>query len=737
VVIQRALLIWVLLWAISSVQISHGGQKSIGDRLSADDDGPWNISAGTLSYNEDQGVYHAQGDVVISKGGVTLHAQRVTYSTQTGIAHVWGDVKMESEGDVLTGDQGLFNLRDHTGKIEKGRLFLKSNHYYIIGEVMEKEGKDTYLVKDCHLTTCDGEDPAWSLTGSEVRVTIEGYGKVKHAALRVKDWPLLYFPYFVFPAKTKRQSGLLPPRFGYSSRNGLDAEIPFFWAISDQTDATFYQRYMDKRGYMQGVEFRYIAGEASKGAFLFDILSDKKEEKDLNDPDEVEISPFARNNQTRYWFRGKADQDLFLGWSARLDADFVSDQDYLREFDEGGLGLETRPDLVDDWGRPVEEEVSPTRRSALRLAHDGDDYSLQALASYHQRPENPSLDDTAQPLGGLNFLLLPQQVFGWPLYFNIGSDYGYVWRDTGQKGHRISIVPEIKIPLWLGPHIECEPFFQYSHNSQWFEEEGEEEDHQNRRAYEAGLRLATNVERVFDPGWQNVKRLKHKIRPTLEYSYRAYQDKEDEEPWFESIDQEGDANLVTLSFENFLDARMEDKKGNITYRQWGTFTVSQTYDIEEARRDQDPDYDREPFKPLKADISLNPFPNLDFSGVAYWDHYDNRITSADLSLELIVDRSGNRKDLFEVDYQYERDTDKNLSLSVDLNLLYGFSTGGSLEKDLMVDQDISKSLWLEYESQCWAVRLGAEWEDEDTQVMIVFRLLGLGDFKTRKSIETD
>ena len=707
------------------------------DRFSKDDDSPWNITAERLSYDEDKGVYNAQGDVAISRNGMALYAQRVTYNTNTGIAHVSGNVRMETEGDILTGNQGFFNLRNQTGRIEKGRLFLKSNHYYISGEVMEKEGENTYVVKDCRLTTCDDIDPAWTITGAEVRVTIEGYGKVKHAALRVKDWPLLYFPYFIFPAKTKRQSGLLPPSLGYSTRNGVDVEIPFFWAVSDRTDATFYQRYMAKRGYMQGLEFRYITADASKGAFLFDILSDKKEEKNMNDPDEVEISPFARNNHTRYWFRGKADQDLPLGLSARLDADFVSDQDYLREFQEGTIGLKTRPDLADDWGRPIEEDVSPTRRSALRLARDGDNYSLQALASYHQRPENPPADDTTQPLGGLDFVLLPEQFMDWPIYFNINSDYGYVWRDEGQKGHRASIVPEIRIPLWLGPHIEFEPSFQYTHNSQWLDRDEENEDHRNRSAYEAGARIATNMERIYEPGWQNVKKLKHKIRPALEYRYRAYHDKENEEPWFEPVDQEGDANLITLSFENFLDARMEDKKGKTTYRQWGTLTISQAYDIEEARREQDPDNEREPFEPLKADITLNPFHNLDFSGATSWDHYDNRITSTDLSLELSIDRAGNRKDVFEVDYQYDRDNDKNLSLSVDLNLLHGFSTGGSLERDLMLDQDISKSLWLEYESQCWGVRLGAEWEDEETQVMIVFKLLGLGDFKTKKNVGAD
>ena len=159
-----------------------------------------------------------------------------------------------------------------------------------------------------------------------VRSSHEGYGKIKNAALRVRETPFFFIPYFIFPAKNQRQTGFLPPGLGYSSRNGAEIEVPFFWAISDQADATFYERFMSERGFMQGLEARYVAEEDSKGIFLFDVLSDKVESKDLGDPDQASLSPFARTNQTRYWLRGRMDQALPLDVAARFDADYVSDQ---------------------------------------------------------------------------------------------------------------------------------------------------------------------------------------------------------------------------------------------------------------------------------------------------------------------------------------------------------------------------------------------------------------------------
>ena len=707
--------------------LSFAEERFSQERLKGDEEIPWQITAKSLTYREGEDVI-AEGDVVITKEDQALYAQRAVYNASTGIAEVWGDVKFQYGKDVFTGQSGVFDLRKRTGKIRNGHLFLAENHYYINGELIEKTGEDSYLIKKCHVTTCDGDKPAWSISGSEVKVTVEGYGTVKHAAFRIRGMPLLYVPYMIFPAKTKRQTGLLPPRIGRSTRNGIDTEVPFFWAISDQADATFYQRYLSKRGYMQGVEFRYITDEDSEGAFLFDILSDK-EEKDLDDPDDVEISPFPRTNRTRSWLRGKADQDLPLELTARLDVDFVSDQDYLREFETALYGFEARPDLVEQFGRPLEERRSPLRTSTLRLSRDQDDYSLQVAGTYHQRPEDPRDDPTAQPLGGFNFILPPKKIMNSPFFLSLNSDYDYVWREEGQTGHRAFLTPEFRVPLWFGPYLEFEPSFRYEYNIQWIDEDIESADRQYKGAYDAQGALRTNLDRIYDLDWQNAKKLKHRIRPILSYRYRVPQDEEDESPWFEPIDVEGRVNRLAFTLENYLDARLEGTKGEVDYRQWATLSLTQGYDIDEVRTDKEPGEDRRPFEPLNVNMRVQPFANIDFVGVADWDHYDQEIVLADVSFELSLDRSGAKKDRFKLDYQFEEDGQETLSYWFNVNLLYGFSAGSSLKRDLDINANISNSYWLGYDSQCWGAKIVAEVEEDETTVTFLFNLLGLGEIK--------
>jgi len=721
------LMTFLLLWA-------HGAwalDRDLDERFLGDETAPWEITAERLSYDQEQGLYVAEGDVVVRRGSQVLTADRAKYNEKTGMIEVQGNVVLESNGDILRAREAVFDLQSQAGRITGGHIFLKENHYYISGETMEKTGPNTYVVKECRVTTCDGETPDWSITGSEVRITVEGYGSVKNAVFRIKDYPAFYLPYVIFPAKTKRQTGLLPPRLGYSNRRGAEAEVPFFWAISDQTDATFYERYMTDRGFMQGLEFRYAAEEDSKGTFLFDILSDKIEEKDLNDPDEASLSPFPRTNDTRYWFRSRTDQQMPLGVRAKLDTDYVSDQDYLKEFEGSLFGYQGRPDLVRTFGRPMEDIRSPTRRSALRLDRDREAYSLQAISSYYQRPENPSSDSTPQPLAGLDFSLLPRPFPRSPLFFTVDSDFDSIWREDGPGGQRFSLTPRVGYPMWFGRYLQFEPSVGYTLTAQRFDRENEGDRSQTKQAYDLQTRLSTVLERTFDVAWGGATRLKHKFFPSLIYRYRVNRDRDLGQPWFEPMDVNGKSNLLVLALENFLDARKEIKAGEVSYEQWATFNLYQGYDIDEEREDE-PGREKRPFVPLEGVVTVSPYPSLYFDAEARWDHYEKEISYAEVALQWAIERSGGRADSIGIDYRYVKETGEDgLNLNLHVNLIEGFSVGASIHRDVNRSESVDERFYLDYQSQCWGVRVMTESFSGVDSIMVMFRLLGLGDVRAK------
>ncbi len=722
---NRLLLSFALIFMLQS-GFTFAADRSYHDRITRDETASWEITANKVSYDEAKGLIIAEGDVEVSRPGQVVTAQRAVYHQKTGIVEVSGGFRLQAEGDTLSGEQGRFDLNNNTGQITAGRLFLQENNFHVRGRTIEKTGPNTYVVQDCRLTTCDGVIPAWSITGSEVKVTLEGYGTVKDAAFRVSDVPIFYLPYAIFPVKTKRQTGLLPPRAGYSSVNGLEFELPFFWAISDQADATFYGRFMSDRGYMQGVEFRHQSGVASKGVQLFDILSDRIEVKDLADPDQVKVSPFERTNSTRYWLRGRLDQELPAGLQARLDTDYVSDPDYLYEFGLGLYGYEARPDLMAEFDRPLVEIQSPTRPSNFRLSYDKEDYTLQVGSSYEQRPENPFFDPRPQPLAGFDFALLPRPTPHVPIFFRFDTEHDYIWREDGIKGNRIAATPAISYPVWLVPYLRFEPSLSYTWNGQWFDNPLEDTDWESRETYEIRADLSSIIDRVYDVGWARADKVKHRIMPTLAYELRAPEDESEFTPWFEPIVAEGKRNRIVLSLENRLDARKDGEEGSVEYFQWGTFLLSQGYSLEAARAEGTPFEDEEPFEPLRGLLRLDPFPGLSVLAEANWDWAQDAISFADVSFEYKLDRAGGRQDDFVINYERQIEGSDTLNAYINVHLIHGFALGAALRRDLTAGETVQSSFWLDYQAQCWGARLSTESLDDISAVMVTFRLTGLG-----------
>jgi LPS-assembly protein len=730
---KRAKAFLILMGSLALwVQGAWGLERNPADRFLKNEAGSWEIKAKTLSYDQKEGLYVAEGDVVVSRGNQVLKADRAKYNEKTGMIEVKGNVVLESNGDILRAKEAVFDLQSQAGRITGGHIFLKENHYWISGETMEKTGPNTYVVKECRVTTCDGETPDWSITGSEVKITVEGYGSVKNAVFRIKDHPAFYIPYVIFPAKAKRQTGFLPPAMGYSNILGAEMEVPFFWAISDQMDATFYERYMTERGFMQGLEYRYIAGDESKGTLLFDILSDKIDEKDLTDPDEAEISPFPRTNDTRYWLRSRTDQQMPLGVRAKLDTDYVSDQDYLREFERGLFGYYARPDLVKTFGRPMEDIRSPTRRSALRLDRDQEDYSLQAISSYYQRPWNPSPDPTPQPLAGMDFSLLPRALPRSPLFLRLDSDFGYIWREDGPKGERFSLIPQVGYPMWFGKYLQFEPSVRYTVSAQSFDRTNDEKRWQTNNGYNFQTRLSTVLERTFDVAWGGATKVKHKFLPSLIWRYGVNPESDLDQPWFELTDTSRKSNLLILALENFLDARKESKKGEVNYEQWSTFSLYQGYNIDEEREDDGLGQEKTPFLPLVGILTISPYPSLYFDAEAHWDWYDQNLPFADVGFRWSIERSRGRADSIGIDYRYRKETGEDgLNLSFNVNLVDGLSVGASIHRDLSSKQSVDEKFYLDYQSQCWGVRVITDSSPGINSFMVIFRLVGLGDVRTR------
>ena len=109
-------------------------------------------------------------------------------------------------------------------------------------------------------TTCKKNDncPPWLLSAEKIEHNkIKKTITYKNAWLKLYDIPVLYFPRFFHPDPTvNRQSGFLTPQFSQSNNLGNYFSIPYFNAISIDSDLTFTPRlYQDGKALYQ-TEYR-------------------------------------------------------------------------------------------------------------------------------------------------------------------------------------------------------------------------------------------------------------------------------------------------------------------------------------------------------------------------------------------------------------------------------------------------------------------------------------------------
>ena len=197
------------------------------------------------------------------QGERILNAQYLKVNLVTKNAVAKGNVLLNERGDTLACAELKMNLDDRRGQVDNARVFIKSQNFYIDGKQIQSLGQDAYHVEKGVITTCDGDNPFWRIDAKKIDVTLDGYAKVQGSTFRVKGVPVAYFPYLVVPVKTNRQSGFLFPEIGNSRRKGFQVDNSYFWALSPNTDATFWLDIATIKGPGAGIESRWVTGSDS------------------------------------------------------------------------------------------------------------------------------------------------------------------------------------------------------------------------------------------------------------------------------------------------------------------------------------------------------------------------------------------------------------------------------------------------------------------------------------------
>ena len=737
---------------------------------------PWEITADSLVRLDEPNSILAEGNVVMIRpknlgpGGMFIRADWARYDVERGTVKARGNVYILSGRDEITAKSVDMDLGSETGTFRDSTIFMAENHMYVTGQEVVKTGEFSYILKKGWATACkpeEGKSPPWSFTSSTTKLTVDGMAQMTNAVFRVKNAPLAYTPYFTFPAKTKRESGLLFPEWSHSSRSGLGLMVPLFLNVSPSTDITLYPGYLSERGVQYGGEFRYVKGPESYGTFMLSYMRDDLVEgADLTN--EYKTDDLIRRETNRYWLRGKANHDFGDNLTGRLDLDLVSDQDYLQEFQEGSMGY-TASNLLflDQFGRDLREETIYERESSLQLvkvwsnmiasgelrtrqdtrhdillgADDGDGVLEEGEYSILSRTTSP-----LQALPRLDFTgRIP--ISGTRMSTAWDSEYVNYWREEGVGTQRLDLHPKLISFLPRGGWLEGKVSGGARETAYQLESYGDsswdKDRFQDRQAYDFTGNMATILLRDFDLGQSDW--LEHMIRPNLVYEYLTRTQElpniGDSLGYFDGVDRLERKNWLTWQFNNYFTVGGTNKKGDFWNRNLGIFKVLQTYDLREENPESSglpAEGRRYDWSDLRFEATVSPVPNWALGYQTNVSMYGKGVTR----YELLNQYNFTGGHSLGLNYRYLQDsgmiapyfyTDLGESTHdligmAGVRLTETLSADAYLVKSFSEDHTVESRVRLIYQPACWMVELETSKTPDDQRVMLIFSLDGVGRF---------
>lgn len=720
---------------------------------------PWTIEADEVTAYQQNQIYIAEGNVKLTRGDEVITGNVARYHAESETAEIKGNVHVVTADIKIVCERLVANLRYNIGKIYNGKVFFPANHYYVAGDEIERTGPDTFLILKGRATTCDGPNPAWTLTGENITVEREGFASVQSATFSTRFFPMLYFPWMRVPLKTKRQSGILTPGIGNSERDGFTFTLPIYWAASDSKDMTIYLNYMSKRGMETTVEGRF-RDWGGKGTLRVSYLNDLKEPS-------ISFSNIGEERivKDRYWIRGMSDLKTESGFDVKLDVDYASDPDYLDEFKESYSGYEnTKSEFLKEFGREPAESLDPLRKSILQATKTVNQQNFKFALEYTQDLRDPDNYGTIQRLPRIGLDMSRQAVAGTPFYFSSMAEYNYFQRKTNknssvtEQGHRLDIHPIFYWPVKFAGIIDMETSLglretlYYPHGMNV--DAANPDDDRNyrffsRELFDFSYQAYTNVSRVYNVDVGKVEKIKHRIKP--EFKFTLVPDKyQGDLPYWDSVDRIAEQRSIRYGVTNYLTAKVRAGDATVkigetgvdpsyTYVEFVKLGLFRSYDFVEENRDLvertaglEQDF-RRPHSAWELDLETVISSWFWLQARSQWDTYTEHFVNHDWEARF----RNRRGDYLSLEYEMnlepyiptDRESYEYEQIKATLNLKLADEWYFSMEKhySIMEEFDIESRYTVSYSPQCWGVRLQYIDKPDDRSIAVYFSLLGLGE----------
>ena len=412
----------------------------------------------------DAKVIRKEGDSTIAEGGVSVSYQdsfiesdKMNYNSKTKFSNLKGNVRISDPGGEIRAEEIDVNLDTKEGTFKKSKINLEDSDFKINASKATRLKNDYFLFDDVDFTTCDcadDEDCApWSFSSTHTEVQKDGYGLAENAVIRLYGVPVLYTPYLPFPAKSKRQSGLIAPRVTYNNRRGFIYYQPLFLNFDDSFDSTITPLIETNTRYGSGFELRKQFTKDNYLNFGFtgvnESLRRSKRVVDGNEVDSVDLQgtqlpqgmDTIPENRSGGYLRGffSTPKDSH-SVSLIIDAKYAGDDVFLRELEGVDIDDTETANLNSEivMRTPLSNSFTLTGGTLLQQnLTSNDDKVLQRL-----------------PYISLNGYHPLEEVLGVNLRLTDQLKYTRFSRKENYDGSKLELYEKLTKPFYFGKYLE-------------------------------------------------------------------------------------------------------------------------------------------------------------------------------------------------------------------------------------------------------------------------------------------
>lgn len=265
------------------------------------------------------------GDVEFSQLNRKIFSDQAIWSQKNRSAEFNGNVTIINSEMVMTGDYAHINEGDQTGELENSEYSIPGSHIRGSAANIDSSGQSYISLEDATYTFCEPNQNDWDIKASEINLDREnGVGSAWHARLRIKEFPVMYLPYYRFPIDDRRMTGFLDPTISISSEFQTEVvSLPFYINLHPQADATITPTEILDHGLLWEAQVRHMTDLFGYGEFNYGVLNN-----DRSYDEEDEDSTY---DEDRWSINYQQSGDISNNWKHRWQYNRVSDNDYFND----------------------------------------------------------------------------------------------------------------------------------------------------------------------------------------------------------------------------------------------------------------------------------------------------------------------------------------------------------------------------------------------------------------------